>query len=149
LNKIQIFEDVSYLINFFLFNTIYIKSKKSKSALCKKIYSIMKYIKKYNEEVSVKKALLGGAIAATLAATSCKKEDIIPNEPEKTTVDSTKVDDKVDKVDDSEKKPNLYNFIDAVDKISSKKEEPVKVKPKKTRKINKFKDFIKSKFKKS
>ena len=108
----------------------------------------MNYIKKYNEEVSVKKALLGGAIAATLAATSCKKEDIIPNEPEKTTVDSTKVDDKVDKVDDSEKKPNLYNFIDAVDKISSKKEEPVKVKPKKTRKINKFKDFIKSKFKK-
>jgi hypothetical protein len=109
----------------------------------------MKYIKKYNEEVSVKKALLGGAIAATLAATSCKKEDIIPNEPEKSTVDSTKVDDKVDKVDDSEKKSNLYKFVDAVDKMSSKKEEPVKVKPKKTRKINKFKDFIKSKFKKS
>jgi hypothetical protein len=107
----------------------------------------MKYIKKYNEEVSVKKALLGGAIAATLATTSCKKEDIIPNEPEKTTIDSTKVDDKVDKVDDSEKKSNLYKFVDAVDKISSKKEEPVKVKPKKTRKVNKFKDFIKSKFK--
>jgi hypothetical protein len=107
----------------------------------------MKYIKKYNEEVSVKKALLGGAIAATLATTSCKKEDIIPNDPEKSTVDSTKVDDKVDKVDDSEKKSNLYKFVDAVDKMSSKKEEPVKVKPKKTRKVNKFKDFIKSKFK--
>ena len=110
----------------------------------------MKYIKKYNEEVSVKKALLGGAIAATLATTSCKKEDIIPNEPDKTTIDSTKVDDKVD--DDTtgtDKKANLYKFVDAIGSLSKgKKEEPVKVQPKKNRKITKFKDFIKSKFKK-
>jgi hypothetical protein len=108
----------------------------------------MKYIKKYNEEVSVKKALLGSILAATLATTSCKKEDILPNETEKNIVDSTKVDDKVDKVDDSDKKSNLYKFVDAVDKMSTKKEEPIKVKSKKNRKINKFKDFIKSKFKK-
>ena len=111
----------------------------------------MKYIKGYNEEIDVKKALLGGVLAATLATTSCKKEDILPNEPEKNTVDTTKVDDKVDKVDDSDKKSNLYNFVDAVGNLSKSKkvEEPVKVKAKKTRKINKFKDFIKSKFKKS
>jgi hypothetical protein len=115
----------------------------------------MKYIKKYNEELDVKKALLGGAIAATLATTSCKKEDIIPIDNQKTVVDSTKVDDKVD--DDTtgtDKKANLYKFVDAISSLSkSKKEEPVKVEPvkvepKKTRKITKFKDFVKSKFKK-
>jgi len=112
----------------------------------------MKYIKKYNEELDVKKALLGGAIAATLATTSCKKEDIIPIDNQKTTVDSTKVDDKVD--DDTtgtNNKSKLYNFVDAVNSLSKSKkvEEPVKTQPKKVRKINKFKDFIKSKFKKN
>ena len=110
----------------------------------------MKYIKKYNEELDVKKALLGGAIAATLATTSCKKEDIIPIDNQKTVVDSTKVDDKVD--DDTtgtKKKSNLYNFVDAINSLSkNKKEEPVKVQPKKPRKVTKFKDFVKSKLKK-
>lgn len=109
----------------------------------------MKYIKKYNEELDVKKALLGGALAATMIGTSCKKDDIFPEQPEKIEVDSTKVDDKVDDVTDSEtKKSNLYNFVDAVNKISSKKEEPIKTKSKKVKRINKFKEFIKSKFKK-
>ena len=109
----------------------------------------MKYIKGYNEKIDVKKALLGGVLATTLATTSCKKEDILPSEPEKSTLDSTKVDDKVDDMTDSEtKKSKVYNFFDAVNKISSKKEEPVKTKPKKVKKINKFKEFIKSKFKK-
>ena len=108
----------------------------------------MKYIKKYNEELDVKKALLGGALAATMIGTSCKKDDIFPEKPEKIEVDSTKVDDKTDDVTDSEtKKSNLYDF-DAVNKISSKKEEPVKIKSKKVKRINKFKEFIKSKFKK-
>ena len=106
----------------------------------------MKYIKKYNEELDVKRALLGGALAATMIGTSCKKDDIFPIQPEKIEVDSTKVDD----VTDSEnKKSNLYNFVDAVNKISIKKEEPVKTQSKKSKRINKFKDFIKSKFKKS
>jgi hypothetical protein len=109
----------------------------------------MKYIKKYNEELDVKKALLGGALAATMIGTSCKKDDIFPEKPEKIEVDSTKVDDKTDDVTDSEtKKSNLYDFVDAVNKISSKKEEPVKIKSKKVKRINKFKEFIKSKFKK-
>ena len=70
----------------------------------------MKYIKKYNEELDVKKALLGGALAATMIGTSCKKDDIVPIQPEKIEVDSNKVDDKVDDVTDSEnKKSNLYN----------------------------------------
>ena len=109
----------------------------------------MKYIKKYNEELDVKKALLGGALAATMIGTSCKKDDIFPEKPEKIEVDSTKVDDKTGDVTDSEtKKSNLYDFVDAVNKISSKKEEPVKTKSKKVKRINKFKEFIKSKFKK-
>jgi hypothetical protein len=109
----------------------------------------MKYIKKYNEELDVKKALLGGALAATMIGTSCKKDDIFPEKPEKIEVDSTKVDDKTGDVTDSEtKKSNLYDFVDAVNKISSKKEEPVKIKSKKVKRINKFKEFIKSKFKK-
>lgn len=108
----------------------------------------MRYIKGYNEEIDVKKALLGGALAATMIGTSCKKEDILPNDVQKITVDSTKVDDKVDDVTD-DKKSKVYNFADAIDKISGNKKEPVKSsKPKKIRKINKFKDFIKSKFKK-
>lgn len=110
----------------------------------------MKYIKGYNEEVNIKKALLGGALAATMLGTSCKKEDIVPIDNQKTTVDSTKVDDKVDDTTDSEKKSNLSKFVDAMDKLSTpkKSEEPKKIKSKKPRKINKFKDFIKSKFKK-
>ena len=107
----------------------------------------MKYIKKYNEEIDVKKALLGGAIVATMLGTSCKKEDILPNDNQKVTVDSTKVDDKVDDVTD-DKKSKVYNFADVIDKISTDKKEPVKSKPKKIRKVSKFKDFIKSKFKK-
>ena len=64
----------------------------------------MKYIKKYNEELDVKKALLGGALAATMIGTSCKKDDIFPEKPEKIEVDSTKVDDKTGDVTDSETK---------------------------------------------
>lgn len=105
----------------------------------------MKYIKKYNEELDVKKALLVGALTTTMIGTSCKKDDIVPIQPEKIEIDLSKVDD----VTESEtKKSNLYNFVDAVNKISSKKEEPVKTKSKKVKRINKFKEFIKSKFKK-
>lgn len=98
----------------------------------------------------MKKTLLGGVLVATMIGTSCKKDDIFPIQPEKIEVDSTKVDDKIDDVIDSEtKKSNLYNFVDDVNKISIKKEDPVKTQPKKSKRINKFKEFIKSKFKKS
>jgi hypothetical protein len=70
----------------------------------------------------------------SLIFTSCQKEDMI-SQYKDTTKDSTMVEDTVSK------KLKLYEFVD---KISSKKE-PVKVQK---RKRLKFRDFIKSKFKK-
>ena len=83
----------------------------------------------------MKKSLLGGFLVATMIITSCEKDDIFLNQQENIEVGSTK-------------KSKVYNFVDAVNKISSKKEEPVKTQPKKSKRINKFKEFIKSKFKK-
>lgn len=84
----------------------------------------------------MKKSLLGGFLVTTMIITSCEKDDIFLNQQENIEVDSTK-------------KSKVYNFVGAVNKISTKKEEPVKTQPKKSKRINKFKDFIKSKFKKS
>ena len=71
----------------------------------------------------------------TISLISCQKEDMLINQYEKNLTDSTIVDDTVSK------KIKLYDFVD---KLSSKKE-PVK---KKKRKRFKFRDFIKSKFRK-
>ena len=79
----------------------------------------------------MKKALLGSVLITTMIITSCKKDDIVLNQQENIEVDSTK-------------KSKVYNFVDAVNKISTKKE-PVKSRKKKR---FKFKEFIKSKFKK-
>ena len=84
----------------------------------------------------MKKSLLGGFLVTTMIATSCEKDDIFLNQQENIEVDSTK-------------KSKVYNFVVAVNKISTKKEEPVKTQPKKSKRINKFKEFIKSKLKKS
>lgn len=84
----------------------------------------------------MKKSLLGGFLVATMIITSCEKDDIFLNQQENIEVDSTK-------------KSKVYNFVVAVNKISTKKEEPVKTQPKKSKRINKFKEFIKSKLKKS
>ena len=70
-----------------------------------------------------------------MAFTSCQKEDMISQYKDITT-DSTMVHDTIGK------KLKLYKFVD---KISSRKE-PVKVQK---RKRFKFRDFIKSKFRKS
>jgi formaldehyde-activating enzyme involved in methanogenesis len=83
----------------------------------------------------VKKTLLGSVLVTTMIITSCKKDDIILNQQENIEVDSTK-------------KSKVYNFVHVVNKISIKKEEPVKTQPKKSKRFNKFKEFIKSKFKK-
>jgi hypothetical protein len=79
----------------------------------------------------VKKALLGSVLITTIIITSCEKDDIVLNQQKNIEVDSTK-------------KSKVYNFVDAVNKISTKKE-PVKSRKKKR---FKFKEFIKSKFKK-
>lgn len=103
----------------------------------------MKYIK-YYEEVNMKKAILGGALAATLAATSCKKDDMI-----KPQIVAT---DKVDDTDSSDDNKNtLYKITDLVNKLPKGPSVGYSVNktPKKTKKVSKFKDFIKSKFKKS
>ena len=84
----------------------------------------------------MKKSLLGGFLVTTMIITSCEKDDIFLNQQENIEVDSTT-------------KSKVYNFVGAVNKISTKKEEPVKTQPKKSKRINKFKEFIKSKFKKS
>ena len=84
----------------------------------------------------MKKSLLGGFLVTTMIITSCEKDDIFLNQQENIEVDSTK-------------KSKVYNFVGAVNKISTKKEEPVKTQPKKSKRINKFKEFIKSKLKKS
>lgn len=84
----------------------------------------------------MKKSLLGGFLVTTMIITSCEKDDIFLNQQENIEVDSTK-------------KSKVYNFVVAVNKISTKKEEPVKTQPKKSKRINKFKEFIKSKLKKS
>lgn len=83
----------------------------------------------------MKKALLGSVLVTTMIIISCKKDDIVLNQQENIEVDSTN-------------KSKVYNFVDAVNKISTKKEEPVKTQPKKSKRFNKFKEFIKSKFKK-
>ena len=82
----------------------------------------------------MKKTLLGSVLITTMIITSCKKDDIVLNQQENIEVDSTK-------------KSKVYNFVDAVNKISSKKEESVKTQSKKSKRF-KFKEFIKSKFKK-
>jgi hypothetical protein len=79
----------------------------------------------------VKKALLGSVLITTIIITSCEKDDIVLNQQKNIEVDSTK-------------KSKVYNFVDVVNKISTKKE-PVKSRKKKR---FKFKEFIKSKFKK-
>ena len=71
----------------------------------------------------------------TISLISCQKEDMLINQYEKNLTDSTMIDDTVSK------KIKLYDFVD---KLSSKKE-PVK---NKKRKRFKFRDFIKSKFRK-
>jgi hypothetical protein len=81
----------------------------------------------------VRKFLL--ILIVTISLISCQKEDMLINQYEKNLTDSTIVDDTVSK------KIKLYDFVD---KLSSKKE-PVK---KKKRKRFKFRDFIKSKFRK-
>ena len=83
----------------------------------------------------MKKALLGSVLVTTMIIISCKKDDIVLNQQENIEVDSTN-------------KSKVYKFVDAVNKISTKKEEPVKTQPKKSKRFNKFKEFIKSKFKK-
>jgi hypothetical protein len=81
----------------------------------------------------VRKFLL--ILIVTTSLISCQKEDMLINQYEKNLTDSTMVDDTVSK------KIKFYGFVD---KISSKKE-PVK---NKKRKRFKFRDFIKSKFRK-
>lgn len=71
----------------------------------------------------------------TISLISCQKENMLINQYEKNLADSTMIDDTVSK------KIKLYDFVD---KLSSKKE-PVK---NKKRKRFKFRDFIKSKFRK-
>ena len=83
----------------------------------------------------MKRALLGSVLVTTMIIISCKKDDIVLNQQENIEVDSTK-------------KSKVYNFVHAVNKISSKKEESVKTQSKKSKRFNKFKEFIKSKFKK-
>jgi len=81
----------------------------------------------------VRKFLL--ILIVTISLISCQKEDMLINQYEKNLTDSTMIDDTVSK------KIKLYDFVD---KLSSKKE-PVK---NKKRKRFKFRDFIKSKFRK-
>jgi hypothetical protein len=71
----------------------------------------------------VKKALLSSVLVTTMIIISCKKDDIVLNQQENIEVDSTK-------------KSKVYNFVHAVNKISSKKEEPVKTQPKKSKRFN-------------
>lgn len=100
----------------------------------------MKYIKKYNEEVNLKKVLVGGALAATML-TACKKDDIEPIYQDTQSIET-----------DSGKTIDLSKVTDVVDKISKSKEEKSKtekIQPKKNERIMKFKKFLKSKFKKS
>lgn len=106
----------------------------------------MKYIKKYNEELNAKKALIGTSIAAGLMAGSCKKDDIIPN---KTSVEVAKDSTEVSDVEDSSVK-SLNKVSDIVNKISDieGKKPEVKKESKPKKKVHKFKDFLKSKFKK-
>jgi hypothetical protein len=67
--------------------------------------------------------------------TSCQKEDILNSQYEKSLTDSTIVNDTISR------KIKLYEIVNKVSK-----KEPVKTKK---RKRFKFKEFIKSKFKKS
>lgn len=67
---------------------------------------------------------------------SCQKEDMMINQYKEKNIDSTMVQDTI-----SSKKLKLYELVD---KVSSKKE-PVKSRKKKR---FKFREFIKSKFKK-
>jgi len=80
------------------------------------------------------KSLVFYLLITLLIFTSCQKEDMISKYHD-TTIDSTVVEDKVSK------NIKLYDFVD---KISSKKE-PVKVKRKKRLR---FRNFLKSKFRK-
>jgi len=110
----------------------------------------MKYIKKYNEELNVKKALLGTALAAGLMASSCKKDDITPNIPTDQTKEITKDSTDVKELEDSSTK-TLDRVSDIVNKIANigpKKPEVKKESKPKKNKVYKFKDFLKSKFKK-
>jgi hypothetical protein len=80
------------------------------------------------------KSLVFYLLMILLSFTSCQKEDMISKYND-ISIDSTMVQDTVGK------RIKLYEFVD---KISSKKE-PVKVQK---RKRLKFRDFIKSKFRK-
>ena len=80
------------------------------------------------------KSLVFYLLMALLIFTSCQKEDMISKYND-TTIDSTMVQDT------SNKRLKLYDFVD---KISSKKE-PIKAKKKKRLR---FRNFLKSKFRK-
>ena len=103
----------------------------------------MKYIKKY-EELDIKKALVGTALAAGMMASSCKKEDIVPNTP--TPIETTKDSTEVDEPKDSTK--TLKKISDIVNKVTSNKTESKPLPKQKKNRVLKFKDYLRSKFKK-
>lgn len=89
--------------------------------------------------MNFKKTLIIGILITVL--TSCKKDDISPTDIDEIELDSVKVDNKSDL--------KIYNVSEYLVNLKGKKIENIKSKPKRFRRVSKFRYFIKSKLKKS
>jgi hypothetical protein len=105
----------------------------------------MKHIKKFNEELNPKKAIIGGALAATVLA-GCKKDDDLTLSLPKINQTDTSVNK------DTESTIDVKDSSKEVDMDKVKLEEPKslpksnsKVDKSKKKKILKFKSFFKKK----